>query len=579
MIPRILIKHVAGSKANRIDQFQLDGAHELIIGRGSAANVAFDSGIDDTVSRRHAIIKIMRNDRLSFTIADLGSSNGVRVNGRPVRVEQVLLPDDIVELSPGGPAFRIAVEPETLCLADKAPTRQMPAPYRDASGSAGKSTEPQTLAAKASEPSRPGPRYSRLTLLTVLAVTALGMGAVSFKRAAHHGSSWMDPRSWTSASAPTSRQGAGPHAPNAVPAAAVVAAAVPASPSVAPIQAAKTPSAAIVDLEARWRLYDKFTGKPVFQKAVTRGAQRLPCFVELSDGRIVPWLTTEDEEHTNSPIGGVIRGTGFIVSARGSIITNRRIAAGWTVRYRGDADAGHQGLLFQVETDPVTESSSGTVIDLTAPGGAVQLTDWIPGDGGFLFHSRYPAQLGAAKNNLEGRNEVLNVLLPSSHAGTPARLISASADADVAELKIDVDRQLPVIPLADDAETRIGERVTTLGYARSLNTSLDQDEAIHTTGVAGRDGQSANLPALTSAEGTIIGVDRPALPGPTGATANASSGAIYQLSVNAAHPADGGPVLDGDGRAMGILSSDTFGQTTHTYVYSIRFVRALLQLQ
>ncbi|MEI9984143.1 MAG: hypothetical protein WDN69_13615 [Aliidongia sp.] len=64
-------------------------------------------------------------------------------------------------------------------------------------------------------------------------------------------------------------------------------------------------------------MYDTFSGKPVFQKVVTRRGQRLPSFVELGDGRIVPWLTTEDEERTNIPIGGSSFGSGFVVSDTG----------------------------------------------------------------------------------------------------------------------------------------------------------------------------------------------------------------------------------------------------------------------
>jgi serine protease Do len=109
MIPRIIIKHLAGSEANRIEPFQLDGAHGLILGREPAANVTFDTELDGIVSPRQEFIKIARSDRLSFTSADLGSSNGVLVNGRPVRTDQILLPDDIVELSLGGPAIRISV--------------------------------------------------------------------------------------------------------------------------------------------------------------------------------------------------------------------------------------------------------------------------------------------------------------------------------------------------------------------------------------------------------------------------------------------------------------------------------------
>lgn len=572
MIPRILIRHLAGSKANRIEQFQLDGARELIIGRGPNSNVRFDEGLDDTVSRRHAIIKIARNDRLSFTIADLGSINGVRLNGKPVSGEQHLLPDDIVELSPGGPAFRIAVEPESLCLSDDGATRQISVQRRDRVPPA---DDPKSPAAKGSEQPKPRLRYARLAVLTVLIATGLGAGALSYRR---YRDLFITP---PPASGTTDRQAtaAPPPAP-AAPTTAMAAAPGPSSPPPsAPVATATTPSASVVYLEARWRLYDKFTGKPVFQKTVTRKGQRLPCFVELDDDRIVPWLTTEDEEHTNNPIGGIVRGTGFIVSGAGSIVTDRHIAAGWTAQYHSDATPERQGLLFRIESEPVGQPPIAT-IDLTSPRDAARLIDWIPGQGGFLFRSRYPTQLGASRNDLEGRNEILNVLLPSSHGATPAHLIRAATNADLAEIKIEVDRPLPVIELASGADARpqVGQRITTLGFAESLNTSLDQAAAVDTTEVAGPGGSTPNLPGTTSAEGTIIRVDRTApTAGADGSAANGPPDDIYQLAVKPDHPADGGPVFDEAGRVVGVLASDTIGQTTHVYAYSVGFVRALLQ--
>jgi serine protease Do len=590
MIARILIKHVAGSKANRIEQFQLDGAHELTIGRGPAANVAFDGLLDDTVSRRHAIIKIMRSDRLSFRIADLGSSNGVRVNGKPIWIEQNLLPDDVVELSPGGPAFRIAVEPESLYRADEPKTRRMWNPHQDGAGFTGKASEQQAPVAREVAQPRSRVRSSRLALWTTLVAVGVGAGALSNKSVLYYGRSWMVPRSQTSASGTTNGRTTGGQAAGAAPAAAptpaaaVAIAPVPSLPPGASEKPAATPSAAIVYLGARWRLYDTFTGKPVFQKTVIRKGQRLPCFVELDDDRIVSWLTTEDEEHTNSPIGGVIQGTGFIISDRGSIITSRRIAAGWTVPYHRETTSEHRGVLFHIQ-DGTARETPGATIDLTAPENANRLIDWIPGNGAFLFRSRYPVQLGAAKNDLEGRNDLLSVQLPFSHAGTPARLIRASADADVAELKVDVDRQLPVIALAPDTAARVGERIRTQGYVGSPDTSLDQAAAIDAPEIARLEGRMASPPELTSAEGTIISMDATtAFPDAAGFNAarnagNGPSDGIYQLSVQAAHPADGAPVLDDDGKALGVVAYDTIGTTAHLYAYSISFVRALLQAQ
>jgi serine protease Do len=587
MIPRILIRHLAGSKANRIEQFQLDGAHELILGRGPAANVMFDAELDNTVSRRHAIIKIMRNDRLSFTIADLGSSNGVRVNGRSVQAEQDLLPDDIVELSPGGPAFRIAVEPESLYLPDPVASRQTSildrngtAIDRDNTGSSGELNEPPPSPAPKPEKPRLQPRFSRFVLATAVAATALGAVALFFKPSVVYEHSWTTPRLQTPAPTSINGQAVASRPTIAAPAVATKVAPPAASPpsNLTPIETAKTASAAIVYLEARWRLYDKFTGKPVFQKIVTRKDQRLPCFVELADDRIVPWLTTEDEEHTNRPVGGVIRGTGFIVGGQGRIITSRRIAAGWTVRYRDESNTGGQGLLFRITNDPLRDPP-GTLFDLSAPDDAARLIEWIPGEGGFLFRSRYPAQLGDAKNDLEGRNDILDVQLPSSHVGTQAHVVRASAEADLAELKIDVDRELPVIAISNDTNPRVGDRITTLGYTGSLDASLDQAATLDMTEVAGLEGRLPSPPEVTSAEGTIVGIERSAFPDASGSSANRSYGDIYQLSFNDAHLGDGRPVLDGSGKALGVLVSDTTGQTTHLYAYPIKLVRALLQSQ
>lgn len=115
MIPRILFKHLTGSKANQIEQFPLDGTQDFTIGRGADARIAYDGQIDATVSRRHAMITITSGlPRLTFAITDLGSSNGTRVNGTPIQGAQELLLGDIVELGAGGPTFKLAVEPQSL---------------------------------------------------------------------------------------------------------------------------------------------------------------------------------------------------------------------------------------------------------------------------------------------------------------------------------------------------------------------------------------------------------------------------------------------------------------------------------
>src|SRR5580698_5762639 len=140
MATRIEIRHVAGSKANQIEQFQLDSLSELTIGRDPRSTIAFDPTRDDRVSRQHAVIRIIKGDQLAFRIADLGSSNGTKVNGSRLERETELLPEDRIEVGSGGPVIVFDVQPRPSHLvartritgletaAQPAATRIVPAP-------------------------------------------------------------------------------------------------------------------------------------------------------------------------------------------------------------------------------------------------------------------------------------------------------------------------------------------------------------------------------------------------------------------------------------------------------------------
>ncbi len=67
-------------------------ARGATIGRSRECDIVLD---DAGISRRHAEI---RPDAEGWTVADLGSTNGVRLNGRPVRGVEALQAGDSVEL-------------------------------------------------------------------------------------------------------------------------------------------------------------------------------------------------------------------------------------------------------------------------------------------------------------------------------------------------------------------------------------------------------------------------------------------------------------------------------------------------
>src|SRR5580692_4480835 len=119
---RIVIRHLSGSKVNQIDQFDLAGLQEITLGRDPKSTIAFDVQRDDTVSRRHAVIRIKNDNELYFRIADLNSSNGTMLNGERIGGEVELLPDDVIELGTGGPKFTFDVQPRPASLPSRTRT-------------------------------------------------------------------------------------------------------------------------------------------------------------------------------------------------------------------------------------------------------------------------------------------------------------------------------------------------------------------------------------------------------------------------------------------------------------------------
>src|ERR1700683_971696 len=122
---RIVIRHLSGSKINQIEQFDLEGLHEIAIGRDPGSKISYDQQHDDEVSRRHAVIRIRNDKELYFRIADANSSNGTLLNGERIAGEGEVLPEDTVELGSGGPKFTFDVQPRPANL--PARTRQMSA--------------------------------------------------------------------------------------------------------------------------------------------------------------------------------------------------------------------------------------------------------------------------------------------------------------------------------------------------------------------------------------------------------------------------------------------------------------------
>jgi serine protease Do len=115
-VEQIVIRHLSGSKANQIEYISLADLNEITIGRDPRSSIAFDSARDDIVSRRHAVIRVVRGDQISFRLADLGSNNGTFLNGKQIKGEEELLPEDSIGLGKNGLKFVFDVQPRPAYL-------------------------------------------------------------------------------------------------------------------------------------------------------------------------------------------------------------------------------------------------------------------------------------------------------------------------------------------------------------------------------------------------------------------------------------------------------------------------------
>jgi hypothetical protein len=94
--------HRRGSARLRVgDRTELLGAGGAVLGRSREADVTID---DPNVSRRHAEV---RPSGGSWIVRDLGSTNGVKVNGRRIQDPQSLKPGDVLELGTARVVFEL----------------------------------------------------------------------------------------------------------------------------------------------------------------------------------------------------------------------------------------------------------------------------------------------------------------------------------------------------------------------------------------------------------------------------------------------------------------------------------------
>jgi serine protease Do len=579
---RIVIRHLGGSKINQIEQFDLEGLTEITLGRDPKSTVAYDLQRDDEVSRKHAVIRVKNDKELYFRIADLNSSNGTMLNGERIGGEVELLPEDVVELGAGGPKFSFDVQPRPANL--PARTRSMtamdPAATRLVAAAEAGATAEHNAVAETSERSVAPATGSiqrtpvgKMTIMRMLSderrstrqVWIAALAAVVVLAALGGGALYW--RGQTVANQLQQEVNAQALRSEAIRSEAASALAKEIGLTPADI---KRLGDATVYIRNQWQLYDRDTNRPIFQKMTKVNGEWLPAYVRLDDGKLVRWLTLEnDRDSFYKPVGKDHSGSGFAISDQGFILTNKHVAAGWTSEY---------------EDFPYYSWTRGTVYGIKQPDRhdveknvnlVRSLTDWVPESGGYLFESGRPYPISSGQRDFFGRNESLTVQFPGTRININANLVRTSIDADVAEIKIDSSQSVSKLELADDNTVQVGQKIVLLGYPGVSQETI----AVQNSSEAGNRQFAVYIPEPTVTEGIVAKMPTKTHKSTDDVTTFGTTGDTYQLDIFAGPGHSGGPVLDTTGKVIALLSLVSTTAQHVSFAVPVSYVRELLQPQ